>query len=91
MKKGTEQQGDAPNILGFLSKKCQETHEPAKKQSIQRLIDGEVDSQLIAACSEKLRTEIARKLIFQAGLIYYTKHILQLVAELKRLALDLKS
>lgn len=90
MKKGTEQQGDASNILDFLTREYQEADEPAKKQSIQRLIDGEIDSQSIAACSEKLKTEIARNLIFRAGMIYNAKHITQLAGELRRFALDFK-
>jgi len=49
------------------------------------LIDGELDSDTIAACFEKLKTATAMQLISNASLAYNAEHLLTFMAEINKL------
>jgi len=70
-------------LLEYLKKRYQETDDPKEKQRIGNLLNGEADSQVMSEFIAKLKTETAKELVSKACLIYLTRHVLSLSAELK--------
>ncbi len=72
-------------LLEYLKKPYQETDDPKEKQKIGSLLNGEADSQVVSKFNAKLKTETAKRLVSRSCLIYLTKHVLSLSAELKNI------
>jgi len=68
--------------LQFLKKKYQETEDRQERRRIGSLLDGEEDCETLIDCTKRLKTETARELISRAALIFITRQVSNLGAEL---------